>query len=88
MCVKKRDVLSRTKQARDGLRIDNNKLRQNCGLLGNEPLLRDYEERKDESDDLQVRLEQLKMQHAELSLNLTQVRKKIEQAKHFSQNRM
>ena len=24
------------------------KLRQKCGLLGNEPLLRDYEERKDE----------------------------------------
>ncbi|CAB3994329.1 Hypothetical predicted protein [Paramuricea clavata] len=47
--AQKRDILTRTKQARDALRIDNVKLRQKCGLLGNEPLLRDYEERKDES---------------------------------------
>merc|ERR1712150_414656 len=35
LAAKKRDILSRTKQARDALRIDNQKLRQNCGLLGN-----------------------------------------------------
>lgn len=39
----KRDVLSRTKQARDALRHDNNKLQQKCGLLGNSDLLRDFE---------------------------------------------
>ncbi|XP_071130185.1 cilia- and flagella-associated protein 184-like isoform X2 [Mytilus edulis] len=77
----KRDILSRTKQARDALRIDNQKLRQNCGLLGNEPLLRDFEERKDEGDDLKDRLEMLKMRHAELTLNCNQVRRKIEQAR-------
>ena len=77
----KRDILSRTKQARDALRIDNQRLRQNCGLLGNEPLLRDFEERKDESDDLRQKLENLKMQHAELTLNLNGVRRKIDQAK-------
>merc|ERR1711988_456395 len=32
--AKKRDRLTRTKQSRDHLRIDNHRLRQNCGLLG------------------------------------------------------
>ncbi|XP_050391625.2 coiled-coil domain-containing protein 96 isoform X2 [Patella vulgata] len=77
----KRDILSRTKQARDSLRIDNHRLRQNCGLLGNEPLLRDFEERKDESDDLKIKLEELRSLHAELALNCNQVRRKIEQAR-------
>ncbi|XP_071107060.1 cilia- and flagella-associated protein 184-like [Haliotis cracherodii] len=79
--AQRRDILSRTKQARDSLRIDNQRLRQNCGLLGNEPLLRDFEERKDESDDLKDQLESLRMQHAELTLNCNQVRRKIEQAR-------
>lgn len=77
----KRDILSRTKQARDSLRIDNQKLRQNCGLLGNEMLLRDFEEQKDESDELREKLEKLRAQHAELTLNCNQVRRKIEQAR-------
>lgn len=81
----KRDVLTRTKQARDALRIDNHRLRQNCGLLGNEPLLRDFEDRKDEADDLRDRLERLKMQHAELTLNTASVRRKIEQFKNAEQ---
>ncbi|GFO41833.1 coiled-coil domain-containing protein 96-like [Plakobranchus ocellatus] len=79
--AKSRDILSRTKQARDALRIDNHKLRQNCGLLGSEPLLRDFEERKDESDELLARLETLKMRHAELTLHCNQVRRKIDQAR-------
>merc|ERR1712156_591526 len=80
--AKKRDRLTRTKQSRDHLRIDNHRLRQNCGLLGNEPLLRDFEERKDESDDLRSQLERLKMTHAELTLSCNGVRKKIDQARH------
>ena len=79
--LQKRDKLTRTKQARDQLRIDNHRLRQNCGLLGNEPLLRDFEERKDESSDLRSKLENLKMLHAELTLSCNGVRKKIDQAR-------
>ncbi|KAL8583301.1 hypothetical protein ACOMHN_043078 [Nucella lapillus] len=79
--AQKRDVLSHTKQARDSLRIDNQRLRQNCGLLGNEPLLRDFEDRKDEGDDLKAQLDHLKMQHAELTLNCNGVRRKIEQVR-------
>jgi len=44
----KRDVLTRLKQARDSLRFDNTKLKHKAGLLGNKPLLRDFEDRKDE----------------------------------------
>ncbi|KAG9345539.1 hypothetical protein JZ751_008683 [Albula glossodonta] len=42
----KRDVLTRTKQVRDGIRADNLQLRQRCGLLGNETLLRDFEDKR------------------------------------------
>jgi len=77
----KRDILSRTKQARDALRIDNQKLRQNCGMLGNEALLRDFEQRKDESDSQEQKLDRLKRQHAELTLSCSGVRKKIEQVR-------
>ena len=46
--LQKRDLLTRTKQVRDALRMENLKLKQKCGLLGNESLLRDFEERVDE----------------------------------------
>ncbi len=64
------------------MRIDNQRLRQNCGLLGNESLLRDFEERKDEGDDHRGKLENLKMLHAKLTLNCHQVRRKLEQVPH------
>ncbi|XP_055877742.1 coiled-coil domain-containing protein 96-like isoform X2 [Biomphalaria glabrata] len=76
-----RDVLSRTKQARDALRIDNQKLRQNSGLLGNEPLLRDFESQKDEASLLVSQIEKLQMKHAEMTLSCNHVRQKIDQAK-------
>ncbi|KAK3705171.1 hypothetical protein QZH41_013975, partial [Actinostola sp. cb2023] len=69
LAAQKRDILTRTKQVRDALRIENVKLRQKCGLLGNEPLLRDYELRREQSDDLASTIEQLKMDHAELTMN-------------------
>uniref|UniRef100_A0A671NWE7 Coiled-coil domain containing 96 n=1 Tax=Sinocyclocheilus anshuiensis TaxID=1608454 RepID=A0A671NWE7_9TELE len=39
------EVLTRTRQARDGLHADNLKLQQRCGLLGNTTLLQDFEEK-------------------------------------------
>ncbi|XP_068762170.1 cilia- and flagella-associated protein 184-like [Montipora capricornis] len=79
--AQKRDILTRTKQVRDALRIENVKLRQKCGLLGNEPLLRDYEERKEQSGELRDKIERLKMAHAELTMNSSGVRTKIEGTK-------
>ncbi|XP_002733290.1 cilia- and flagella-associated protein 184-like [Saccoglossus kowalevskii] len=81
LVAQKRDILSRTKKARDMLRIDNHRLRQKSGLLGNESLLRDFEERKDEGDELKQNLEALKRRHAELVLNTNGFRKKIEHAR-------
>ena len=43
-----RDHLTRMKQARDALRIDNIKLRQKGGLVCHSALLRDFEERRDQ----------------------------------------
>ena len=88
LLLQKRDKLTRTKQARDHLRIDNHRLRQNCGLLGNEPLLRDFENRKDESGELRDQLERLKMEHAELTLSCNGVRKKIDQARSWEKLRL
>ncbi|XP_004465261.2 cilia- and flagella-associated protein 184 [Dasypus novemcinctus] len=79
----KRDILTKTKQARDSLRIDNVKLNQRCGLLGKESLLRDLEEKVDKTEVLRQRLESLKRHHAGLALSCRGVRQKIREAKAF-----
>ncbi|XP_040191319.1 coiled-coil domain-containing protein 96 [Rana temporaria] len=77
----KRDILTRTKQARDSLRMDNLNLKQKCGLLGNETLLRDFEEKVDATEELRQKLEDLKRRHAELTLSSKGVMKKIQDSK-------
>jgi len=79
--AQRRDVSTRMKQARDSLRTDNQKLKHKSGLLGNEPLLRDFEERKDERDELTDKLSKLKEDHMDINMNLNSLRKKIEQSK-------
>ena len=79
--AQRRDILTRNKQVRDGLRSDNSKLKHRSGLLGNEPLLRDFEHRKDEGDELRDKLARLKDTHVELNMNLNSVRLKIERAR-------
>jgi len=79
--AQRRDVLTRMKQARDSLRTDNQKLKHKSGLLGNEPLLRDFEERKDERDELTDKLSKLKEDHMDINMNLNSLRKKIEKSK-------
>ncbi len=79
--IKKRDILSKLKQSRDSLRMDNGKLKQNSGLLGNNVLLRDFEECVDKNDNLEARIEHLKRKHAELILSSKGVKQKIAQTK-------
>ncbi|XP_004624732.1 coiled-coil domain-containing protein 96 [Octodon degus] len=79
----RRDILSKTKQARDSLRVDNRKLNQKCGLLGKELLLRDLEEKVDKTELLTQRLESLKRHHAGLTLSCKGVKQKIREAKAF-----
>ncbi|NXX62782.1 CCD96 protein, partial [Scopus umbretta] len=76
----KRDVLTKTKQARDRLWRENLKLQQKCGLLGNEILLRDFEEKVDTVELLSQQLETLKCHHAGLILTCREIQKKIKEA--------
>ncbi|XP_048220101.1 coiled-coil domain-containing protein 96 [Perognathus longimembris pacificus] len=78
-----RDILTRTKQARDSLRTDNIKLSQRSGLLGKKSLLRDLEAKVDQTEMLNRRLESLKRHHAGLTLSCKGVRHKIREAKAF-----
>lgn len=63
--ARKRDLLTRTKQARNSLQRDNLRLKEDRGLLGNRVLLRDFEDTVDASDHLEEQLESLKGQQAE-----------------------
>eukprot|EP00116_Pleurobrachia_bachei_P009677 sb/3469939/ len=79
--AKKRDILSRTKQARDALRIDNVKQRKKCGLIGQESLLRDLEVRKDDSESLTTSIENLQRHHMDLLMQVDGVRQKVDAVK-------
>ncbi|XP_036133741.1 coiled-coil domain-containing protein 96 [Molossus molossus] len=79
----RRDILTKTKQTRDSLRIDNIKLNQKCGLLGKESLLRDLEEKVGRTEQLKEHLEFLKRHHAGLTLSSRGVKQKIKEARAF-----
>lgn len=72
------------KRTRDSLRVDNLKLRQKGGLVGHTSLLRDFEERQDQSKDMYQRLEMLQKRQAELTVVCDGLKQKIEQAKYVS----
>uniref|UniRef100_UPI00109F65AC coiled-coil domain-containing protein 96 n=1 Tax=Podarcis muralis TaxID=64176 RepID=UPI00109F65AC len=77
LVAQRREVLTKTKQARDKLRMDNQRLYQKCGLLGNTLLLRDFEDKVTAAEMLNERLEVLKRHHAAISLTCKGVKKKI-----------
>ncbi|XP_058579148.1 coiled-coil domain-containing protein 96 [Neofelis nebulosa] len=79
----RRDILTKTKKARDGLRIDNIKLNQKCGLLGKEPLLCDLEDKVDKAKLLRQRLESLRRHHARLIMSCRGVKQKMREARAF-----
>lgn len=87
MPAQKRDHLTRIKRTRDALRSDNLRLRQKGGLVGHTALLRDFEEKQDQSEEMYKRLEALQRRQAELSVMCEGLKKKIEQAK-FVQNQV
>ncbi|KAM8746690.1 cilia- and flagella-associated protein 184 [Acanthopagrus schlegelii] len=66
MVARKRNLLTRTKQAHNSLQRYNLKLKECRGLLGNRVLLRDFEETVDASDLIEEQLENLKGQQAEI----------------------
>lgn len=69
------------KQSRDSLRLDNGRLKQKSGLLGNNVLLKDLEDCVDKTESLEMQIEQLKRRYAELSLDSKGFKQKINQVK-------
>ncbi|XP_022608016.1 coiled-coil domain-containing protein 96 [Seriola dumerili] len=78
MVARKRDLLTRTKQARNNLQRDNLRLKECQGLLGNRVLLRDFENTVDASDHLEEQLENLKCRRAEIAFSCGRWKKKLE----------
>ncbi|KAH7826473.1 putative Coiled-coil domain-containing protein 96 [Monocercomonoides exilis] len=54
--TRKRDALANIKLERDHLKVDNQRLRQENGLVGNEELLRDFKERRKKQNTLKKKL--------------------------------
>ncbi|KAG8006305.1 Coiled-coil domain-containing protein 96 [Nibea albiflora] len=75
--ARKRDLLTRTKQARNSLQRDNLRLKERRGLLGNRVLLRDFEDTVDASDHLEEQLENLKGRQAEIVFSCSRWRKTL-----------
>jgi len=63
-------------------------LKQKGGLVAHKTLLRDFEERLDESEEMRKKLEYLQKRHLELSVMCDGLRKKIETAKHLEAEAM
>ncbi|KAM6135714.1 LOW QUALITY PROTEIN: cilia- and flagella-associated protein 184 [Phoenicopterus ruber ruber] len=78
--LSQRDILTKTKQARDRLRRNNLKFQEKCGLLGNEILLWDFEEKVDTVELLSQQLETLKCHLAGLVLTCRGIRGGIKEA--------
>lgn len=76
--ARKRELLTRTKQARKSLQRDNLRLKEQHGLLGNRVLLRDFEDTVDASNDMEERLENLKDTQAEIVFKCSRWMKRLE----------
>ncbi|KAJ3064318.1 Coiled-coil domain-containing protein 96 [Podochytrium sp. JEL0797] len=74
----RRDSLPASKQARDGIKNLNISLRQKNGLLGNKPLLRDFEDKVDETDALKARIDELRSSHANLAAETLSIKRQIQ----------
>lgn len=75
----KRDCLTRSKQARDALRTDNVQLKQRGGLVGHKALLRDYEDKKDETEELKKRMQELQDRYTDLIATCERIKTRIAQ---------
>ncbi|XP_024144162.1 coiled-coil domain-containing protein 96 [Oryzias melastigma] len=64
--AEKKDLLIRTKQARDSLQRDNLRREESRGILGNRVLLQDFEDTLEAVEQLEKQLETLKLQRAEI----------------------
>ena len=72
--------MTRLKQTRDGLRIDNINLRQQVGLIGHLDLLRDFEEQVDQNEEMLKDIEDTKMAYSQNVLACRKVKEKLQHA--------
>jgi len=90
--VQCRDSLAKCKQQRDALKSEFFKIEQNAGLLGSigatsndnkksKILLKDFQERQDETIKLEQDIENFRKRHAELSLDIKVFENKVEKVK-------
>ncbi|KAJ3226242.1 Coiled-coil domain-containing protein 96 [Clydaea vesicula] len=77
---KERDNLPTLKQQRDKLRMQNLNLKQKNGLLGNVPLLIDFEKKVDESKLLNDKIDNLRFLHQQLAAESISIKRKIHKA--------
>lgn len=75
--AKKKDILTRTKQACKRLQRDNQRLKEQRGLLGNMALLQDFGDTVDASKQLEERLENLKDARAEIFFRCGRWKKRL-----------
>lgn len=76
--ARRRDVLGRTKQVCERLQRDNERLKEERGLLGNRTLLQDLGDTLDASRLLEKRLVQLKEERAQLLFRVGREKKRVE----------
>ncbi|KAJ3159377.1 Coiled-coil domain-containing protein 96 [Geranomyces michiganensis] len=76
--LRRRDAMPAEKKKRDKVRKENRELKRRAGLLGEDGLLRDFEERVDQTSALQGQIQQLQRQHAEYAQEILAIKRKIQ----------
>ncbi|KAI8919989.1 hypothetical protein DFJ77DRAFT_450724 [Powellomyces hirtus] len=76
--LRRRDAMPAEKKGRDKVRKENRELKRRAGLLGEDGLLRDFEERVDQTSDLQAKTHALQQQHAGYAQEILAVKRKIQ----------
>jgi chromosome segregation ATPase len=77
---KERDRLPSIKRQRDQLRISNTSLKHKNGLLGNVPLLKDFEDKVDLLQDKVDKIDNLRDYHQMLAAESLAIKRKIKKA--------
>jgi len=68
--TQERDVLTKAKRERDGLRTENGTLKQKQGFVNSDLLVQDFEQRKVDMNQMHSRLAELKNRHEQLGSNM------------------
>jgi len=77
--ARERDLVTRQKRVRDKIRTENTELEQKCGLIGQNVLLRDYEEQHEAMERTTAEIEELRQKHSAVKSRTLGYKKKLEQ---------